>query len=58
MLYVFLSNILRATERHKQVRAVKSKHKVLRHLKVDPILKIDESFYKQPESMCELDINK
>ena len=40
----------RATEKHKWVRAVKSKPKVLRHFKVDPVLKIDETVYKQAES--------
>ena len=34
---------------HKWVRAVKSK--ALRHFKVDPVLKIDETVYKQAESM-------
>ena len=36
----------RAKEKHKKFRAVKSKPKALRHLK------IDETFYKQTESMC------
>jgi len=36
---------------HKWVRAVKSKPKALRHFKVDPILKIDETIYKQAESI-------
>ena len=36
----------------KQVRrAVKSKPKALRHFKVDPILKTDQTFFKQAESM-------
>ena len=34
-----------------QKRAVKSKPKALRHLNVDPVLKIDETVYKHPESM-------
>ena len=42
----------RATEKFKWIRAVKSKPKALRHFNVDPVLKIDETFYKQPESMC------
>ena len=29
----------------------KSKPKALRHFKVDPVLKIDETVYKQAESM-------
>ena len=33
------------------IRAVKSKSKALRHFKVDPILKIDDIFYKQAESL-------
>ena len=33
----------RATEKHNKVRAIKSKLKALRHLKVDPVLKIDET---------------
>ena len=41
----------RTTEKYKRVRMVKSKYKVLQHFKVDPILKIDETFYKQAESM-------
>ena len=44
-------NILRPTENRKWVRAVKSKPKALTHFKVDPVLKIDETFYKQAESM-------
>ena len=31
---------------------VKSKPKALQHFKVDPVLKIYETFYKQAESMC------
>ena len=42
----------RATENHKWVRAVKSKPKALRHFKVDPVLKMYETVYKQTESMC------
>ena len=34
------------------IRAVKSKPKALRHFKVDPVIKIDETVYKQAESMC------
>ena len=41
----------RATEKHKEVRAVKSKPKALRHFKVVPVLKFDETVYKQVESM-------
>ena len=41
----------RATEKHKLVNAIKSKPKMLRHFKVDPVLKIDEFFYMQAESM-------
>ena len=37
----------KATEKHKCVRAVKSKPKALRHFKVYPVLKIDENVYKQ-----------
>ena len=37
------------------IRAVKLKPKVLRHFKVDPVLKIDETFYKQAESMWEVE---
>ena len=33
---------------------VKSKSKALRHFKVDPVLKIDETVHKQTESMCAL----
>ena len=42
----------RTTEKYKRVRMVKSKPKALQHFKVDPVLKIDETFYKQAESMC------
>ena len=41
----------RLTEKHNRVKAVKSKPKALRHFKVDPVLKIDETVYKQVESM-------
>jgi len=34
------------------VSAVKSKPKELQQFKVDPVLKIDETVYKQAESMC------
>ena len=44
--------MLRATEKHKWFRVVKSKLRVLRHFKVNPVLKIDETVYKQAESMC------
>ena len=37
----------RATEKHKWVRAVKSKPKALRHFKVNPVLKTDETVYKE-----------
>ena len=43
--------VYRATEKHKGVRAVKSKPKALRHFKVISVLKIDETVYKQVESM-------
>ena len=43
--------MLRSTGKHKCVRARKSKPKALRHFKVDPVLKIDETVYKQAESM-------
>ena len=33
------------------VRTVKSMSKALRHFKIDPDLKIDETVYKQTESM-------
>ena len=42
----------RATEKHMCVRAVKSKSKALRHFKVDPVLKIDQTVYKQAKFMC------
>ena len=35
-------------------RAVKSKPKALQHFKVDPVLEIDETVYKQAESLCTL----
>ena len=37
----------RAIENNKLVRAVKLKPKAMRHLKVDPVLKINETFYKR-----------
>ena len=40
-------NMKRATEKHKRVRAVKSKLRALRHFKVNPVLKIDETINKQ-----------
>ena len=33
------------------VRAVKSKSKTLKHFKVNPVSKLDETFYEQAESM-------
>ena len=33
--------MLTGAEKHKWVRAIKSKHKAMRHSKIDPILKID-----------------
>ena len=33
---------------------VKSKPKALQHFKVDPVLKIDETFYKQAEYMWKI----
>ena len=44
--------IKRTTEKYKRVKMVKSKPKALQHFKVNPVLKIDETFYKQAESMC------
>ena len=41
----------RTTEKYKRVRLVKSKTKALQHFKVDTVLKIDETFYKQAEYM-------
>ena len=38
-------------EKHEGVRAVKSKPKALRQFKVDPVLKIYETVYKEAESM-------
>ena len=43
--------VYRATDKNKRVRALNSKLKALPHFKVDPILKIDETVYKQAESM-------
>ena len=37
---------------HMWVRAVKCGTKALRNFKFDPVLKIDETVYKQAESMC------
>ena len=48
--------MLRATEKHKWVRAVKSKPKALGHYKIDPVIKIDDTFFKQAESMLLLEI--
>ena len=42
----------RTTEKFKRVRMLKSKPKALQHFEVFPVLKIDETFYKQAESMC------
>ena len=41
----------RTTEKYKRVRMVKSKPNALQHFKVDPDLKIYDTFYKQAESM-------
>ena len=41
----------------KCVRAVKSKPKGLRHLKIDPVLKLDGTVYKQAESMMAYTVN-
>ena len=41
-------------KKHEWVRAIKSKPKALWHFKVEPVLKIDETVYKQTESMCTL----
>ena len=41
----------RNAEKYKRVRMVKAKPKVLQHFKVDPVLIIDETFFKQGESM-------
>ena len=43
--------VYRATDKNKRVRALNSKLKALPHFKVDPILKIDETVYKQAKSM-------
>ena len=43
--------MLKTTEEYKWVRAVKSKPKALWHFKVNPVLKIDKTVYKQAESM-------
>ena len=52
MLYSGGMYILRATEKDKWIRAVKFKPKTLRQFKVDPVFKIDETVYRQTESMC------
>ena len=41
----------RASEKQEEIKAEKSKTKALQHFKVDPVLKIDETFYKQAEYM-------
>ena len=41
----------RTIEKYMRVRMVKSKPKALQHFKVDLVLKVDETFYKQAESM-------
>ena len=43
--------MLKCTCTEKQGRAVKSNLKVLRHFKVDPVLKIYETVYKHAEPM-------
>ena len=45
------SIVLKCTCTEKQGRAVKSNLKVLRHFKVDPVLKIYETVYKHAEPM-------
>ena len=45
--------MLRATEKHKKVRAVKSKPKAVRHFKVDRVLKIDDTFLSRL-NLCDL----
>ena len=42
----------RAPEKQKEIKAEKSKTKALRYFKVDPMLKIDETFYKQAKFIC------
>ena len=44
----------RATEKHKYVRAVKSKTKALRHFKVEPVLKIYEEMFISRLNLCVL----
>ena len=51
MVYSAKMYMKRTTEKYKRVRMVKSKPNALQHFKVDPVLKIDETFYKQAESM-------
>ena len=41
----------RATEKQKWGTAFKAKPKALPHFKVDPVIKIDDTFYKQSDSM-------
>ena len=36
--------MFRSTQKFKEFKAVKSKPKALRHFKVDPVLKFDETF--------------
>ena len=47
--------MLRATEKHKSVRVIKSKPKSLRHFKVDPVLKIYETFMSRL-NLCEIEV--
>ena len=55
MLYSAKMYMLRATEKHKLVRVLKSKPKTLRHFKVDPILKIYETFMSRL-NLCEIEV--
>ena len=47
--------LYRATKKHKGVRAVKSKPKALRHIKVNTVLKIDETVYSR-RNPCDTNI--
>ena len=40
-----------------QIDTEKFKPKVLQHFKINPVLKIDETVYKQAESMCFVYLN-
>ena len=51
VLYIAKMYMWKATGKHKWDGAVKSKPKALWHFKVNLVLKINETFYKQTESM-------